>query len=122
MVSHPFLVNNNLTQSADDLVHDNLTDPLAAAPPEEFSLDTLPRAAAPWPPASVRIEDEPMSVPTGRWRDGFLDCCIHGCCHVHCLTACFCPLREWPSFLLHALQWSGIDFSEPPLLSHLHPT
>lgn len=36
-------------------------------------------------PRSVSI------VPTGRWREGFCDCCEHGCCEPTCCLACWCP-------------------------------
>jgi hypothetical protein len=31
-------------------------------------------------------------IPVGRFRDGCCDCCAHGCCHGHYLTACCCPV------------------------------
>jgi Cys-rich protein (TIGR01571 family) len=32
----------------------------------------------------------PHSIPTGRWRDGLYDCCIHGCCHALCCLTYWC--------------------------------
>jgi hypothetical protein len=45
--------------------------------------------------APLRPERQVISVPVGEWRDGFCDCCTHGCCHGHCVTATFCPLRKF---------------------------
>jgi Cys-rich protein (TIGR01571 family) len=30
------------------------------------------------------------NVPTGRWRDGFCDCCAFGCCHPMCCLSFWC--------------------------------
>jgi Cys-rich protein (TIGR01571 family) len=30
------------------------------------------------------------NIPSGRWRDGLCDCCIHGCCHAVCCMGLWC--------------------------------
>jgi Cys-rich protein (TIGR01571 family) len=39
---------------------------------------------------SVGVPGNLHDVPTGRWRDGLCDCCIHGCCHALCCLAFWC--------------------------------
>ncbi|KAL7581038.1 hypothetical protein ACA910_005843 [Epithemia clementina (nom. ined.)] len=46
------------------------------------------------------------SVPVGEWRDGTLNCCVHGCCHPQlCLTIWMTPLALGQILTRLRLDW-----------------
>lgn len=40
--------------------------------------------------ADTANNNNPHSIPSGRWRDGLCDCCTLGCCHTHACMAYWC--------------------------------
>jgi len=52
--------------------------------------------SVPFPAGSTTVDESllqhRMNVPVGQWKDEFLSCFKHGCCHSLLLNAFFCPL------------------------------
>ena len=61
--------------------------------------------------SSEDAEDEtedPHNIPTGAWRDGICDCCIHGCCHPMCCLSLWCRACALGQVMTRmGLGWTG---------------